>query len=106
MRRDGWAEIRKKAILVSMLGPCKAKDEGTVPLDHFVLEMQQLDVLRSITGFDHHEDWKHDVTCIRFANSSLSGLGCTETADDINIQNIVAEEQHKTKKSLTILQEI
>ena len=76
-----------------------------MPLNHFVLEMQQLDVLRSITGFEHHDDRRPDVSCMRFANSSLSGLGCTETADTIHERNIAAEDQCKVKEASVVAQQ-
>lgn len=105
MREPGWADVRKNAVLLSMLRPCTGKGRVALPLDHFVLEMQSLDDLRRITGFEHHEDWRPDVTCMRLANRSLSGLGCTETADSINTKIIAAEERRETKKVLVVPQQ-
>lgn len=105
MRLAGWADIRKKAILLSMLRPCTENGGAILALNHFVLEMQQLYVLRNLTGFEHRKDWMPDVTCMRLANSSLSGLGCTETADDINTQIIAAEERREIKRLLLIPQQ-
>lgn len=103
MRHNGWADIRKKGILVKMLKPCRGTRGKTVALDHFVLEMQSLDILRSLTGFEHHDDWIPDVTCMTFANSSLSGRGCIETADTIHERRIAAEDKREIKEGLLVV---
>jgi hypothetical protein len=105
MTQDGWADIRKKAVLVNMLTTCIDKDRDTMPLNHFVLDMQSLDVLRDLTGFDHHEDWRPDVTSARLANSSLSGWCCTEDADKIHLQKIIAEDRKNARSILMLAQQ-
>lgn len=105
MRHNGWADIRKKAVLVELLRPCREEDGSDVSLNHFILDMQSLDVLRNIAGFDHHEDWIPDVTSVRFSNTNLTGIACVEDADGIQHRRIAAEERRVAKKTLVVAQQ-